>query len=223
MGFPVNLDDYAAKYASKCDVSRENLLRFEWAAKPQPDIPYQFSHDRVPYYRVRPREITEWVDFPQEVQKYWSEQVPTSDKTALVAISSEVPFQLVSDSYSCPLAPYSIPFKWHCDATEGHNGVPLPSDKHSVFRHFSSCMGFVGTPDFIFVSFDDVQAERKANEETEKSQPRTYVESDYQFQLFPQWKERITAVVMGGNPFILTPRELDAVLSGKIPKNEGLG
>src|ERR1700736_6059473 len=101
-GWSFNLDDYIAKYASRCDVSRENLLRFEWAAKPQPDVIYRFLHDYVPYFHVRPREITEWVDFPQEVQKYWSEQVPTSDKTALAAISNEVPYDFGSENSFYP-------------------------------------------------------------------------------------------------------------------------
>jgi len=193
------------------DFSREQLLRVERPPKPKPSIIWRNIPPVFPPPRIKPREISEWVDFGEDLHRYWSNQVTQSDKEDLIAIAAQIPWDLdreelfSENSFGVDL--HTIPFKYLTQATQGlGKDDALPSDKHSDIQWFSDNLGFVGDPDYIFVQFDDAQEQRRRRREPAIHSPRPLQSV--------RSKPRITAVVIAKNPYRVTPTGILRLLKG---------
>jgi hypothetical protein len=202
----MNSEDYVPNY----DVSRKTLLRIEWPPRPKPNIITRHISPEILPPWVKPRKISEWVDFPAEVHRYWSNKVIQSDREDLIANSNVIHFEHASrlSGHGFDLGIFGLPFKYLTQATQGlFKDQPLPSDKHSHIQSFQHNLGFVGDPEYVFVQFDDIQEQRRCDRE------RPLHSAPLQFE---QSKVRVTAVVIAKNPHDVTPRGILCLLNGKL-------
>jgi hypothetical protein len=139
--------------------------------------------------RVRPSEILEWANFPQEVALYWNQTVPPDDKVALIHSqqSTITTFNalrhfVVTTENDIKFALNAAPFSIHRVATRSDNGQPIPTDAHSeILQYQAGGMGLFGEPDYYFKDTTG---------------------------------QRVTAVMDAKTPWEVTPQQILAVLNG---------
>jgi hypothetical protein len=120
------------------DVTRSTLLHSP--LPPMDPVYYQYKSTHVSKYRFAPNRVVKWSSFPDELNDYWDNKVPQSDKDACILRKDMCHYLfhnfLPDDRGRVSMEPtsYLIPDLMR-NVLKGTNDNPIsPSDAHSAFQ-----------------------------------------------------------------------------------------